>query len=89
MARTNTRTQMIAGLLLNEVKSLLLNIEDVCPAAHDDRSWDVLRNDVDYQNAKDLVIDALIREMRKTRGRAEGSNCYSLNEIDEITMTEA
>ena len=87
MARTNTRTQMIAGLLLNDLSCLLGNIEDICPGTVSDREWDVLRNDEDYMKAISIVQNMLQREMTKNHARLEGAKSEDLAEIDDLCTT--
>ena len=89
MARTTTRAQMIAGMMLEELRVILDHLPEWSPVVVDDKDESQLMKDPDYMRAGNIVSALLIREINKNEARLQGSYAGTLGEIDEITMTEA
>jgi len=89
MARTNQRTQKILGLMLTVAYTNAENMAQHHPYAVNDRSYDDLQEDADYQKAQEIILNLLIREMRKNDLRIIGSDCISLDDLENVEIEEA
>ena len=82
MARTNTRTQMILGMLLNCARADMENLPDIHSYMVNDQSYEALNQDQDYMKAQELLWNMIEREISKNDGRIDGSGAYDMAEID-------
>lgn len=89
MARTTTRAQMIAGMMLEELRVILDHLPEWSPVVVDDRDESQLMKDPDYMRAGNIVSALLVREIKKNEARLQGSYAGTLDAINDITMTEA
>ena len=89
MARTTTRAQMIIGMMLTDLDCLIGNYDELSPVSVGDRNYEQLNNDADYMHALNIVSCLLKREIKKNEARLQGSYAGTLDDINEITMTEA
>ena len=88
MARTNTRTQMILGMLLNCARVDIENIDSMHPYMVQDQDYEQLQKDADYQKAQDLFQSIILREIAKNQGRIFGSDVFTIADIDQETGHE-
>lgn len=83
MARTNNRTQMIVGLILDRLSYYAENLDEIEPSVVDNRGWTDLQRHADYTKAVELVGKLLARETEKNHYRDAGSYCVSIDDIDD------
>ena len=88
MARTNTRTQMILGMLLNCARVDIENLDQMHPYMVEDQDHEQLQKDADYQKAQDLFQNIILREIAKNEGRCFGSEAYTIADINQETGHE-
>lgn len=84
MARTTPRTQQILGMLLECARVDMENLDEGHAYMVNNRSFDDLLSDEDYQHAQQLFFNMMQREIRKNQDRIKGANAFDLNEIDEL-----
>ena len=89
MEQTTTRTEMITGFMLNHLNHNLYRLSELEPAVYGHKTREQLVSDQEYMEALKIVSNLLHREMHLNLMRDNGSAACSLDDINEITMTEA
>jgi hypothetical protein len=64
------------------------NMESHHPYTVDDRSWEEMEHDADYQKAKEIILNLLQRELEKNDLRILGSDALSLDELERLELEE-